>query len=291
MAFIGKRLRAAAKAIAEHNEPIDKVRGKPEKFAEHYNQATLFFDSQTPVEQAHIIGAFRFELSKVTVPAIRQRMVSGLRNVSEDLADKLARCLGIELPDAMPRAIRKIPKPEIDAAPSLSLMALPGQAGIATRKIAILVADGMTGAPIAAAVKALTAAGAVTRLLSTRLGFVTAVDGARFEVDATLENTPAVLFDALVLPDGADAVEALMKDGRTLEFLKDQYRHCKSIWVLGESSKLLKKAGIFEVLPTGEPDPGLLLISSAKATSAADAFIAAIGKHRHPQRDSDPPLI
>ena len=30
-------------------QPIEehKVRGKPEKFAEHYNQATLFWNSQT----------------------------------------------------------------------------------------------------------------------------------------------------------------------------------------------------------------------------------------------------
>ena len=279
------------KAIAENNEPIDKVRGKPEKFAEHYNQAALFFNSQMPVEQAHIIGAFRFELSKVTVPAIRKRMVSGLRNASEELASSLALSLGLELPDAMPRAIAEVPALEIDSAPSLSLMALPGQPGIATRKVAIVVAEGMTGAPISKAINALTAAGAVTRLLSTRLGSVADSDGKRFEIDATLENTPAVLFDALILPDGMDAVEALSKDGRSLEFLKDQYRHCKSILVLGASSKLMQKAGIFEVLPTGESDPGLFVSSSAEADTTIEEFIAAIGKHRHPQRDSDPPLI
>ena len=54
-----------------------KVRGKPERFADHYAQATLFYNSQTPVEQQHIINAFRFELTKVQVPAIRERMVSG----------------------------------------------------------------------------------------------------------------------------------------------------------------------------------------------------------------------
>ena len=279
------------KAISEDNDPIDKVRGKPEKFAEHYNQATLFFNSQTPVEQAHIIGAFRFELSKVTVPAIRQRMVSGLRNVSEVLASTLAKSLGIELPDPMPRVSTAPAQLEIDSAPSLSLMALPGEPGIKTRRIAILVADGVAGAPIAQALEAFTQAVAVTRLLSTRLGVVKADDGTQFEIDATLENTPAVLFDALVLPDGTEAVEALSKDGHTLEFLKDQYRHCKSIWVLGESSKLLQKAGIFQTLPSGEPDPGLIVTPAAHADTALEQFIAAIAKHRHPQRDSDPPLI
>jgi catalase len=63
-------------------DPGDKLRGKPEKFADHYTQATLFYDSQTAVEQAHIVGGFRFELSKLTVPAIRERMLSSLVNVS-----------------------------------------------------------------------------------------------------------------------------------------------------------------------------------------------------------------
>jgi catalase len=279
------------KAIEALNEPVDKVRGKPEKFAEHYNQATLFFNSQTAVERTHIIAGFRFELSKVTVPAIRRRMVAGLRNISDELAIPVAKALGLPLPDALPRAVKNPPQGEIDAAPSLSLMALPGDGGIATRKVAILLADGVRGDGITAVMQALHKAGAVVRLLAARLGAVSGADGASFEVDATLENTPAVLFDALVLPDGIDAVEALSKDGRTLEFLKDQYRHCKSILVLGASSQLLKKVGIPEVVPSGETDPGLIVADSDKLDHVAAAFIKAIGRHRHPARDTDPPLI
>jgi catalase len=279
------------RAIESTNAPVDKVRGKPEKFAEHYNQATLFFESQTPVERAHIKNAFRFELSKVTVSAIRRRMVSGLRNVSEELAAQLAHDLGLELPDPMPRAIEKSPTAEISTSPALSLMALPGDGGIATRKVAILIAEGLEGRSISKILGALTEAGAVTRLLSGRLGTLRSADGAAFEVDATLENSPPVLFDALVLPDGIDAVQRLAKDGHTLEFLKDQYRHGKSILVLGAASKLLKKAGIFEVLPSGEPDPGLLIAEAAGTDSAANGFISAIARHRHPERDTDPPLI
>ena len=86
----------------------DKVRGKPERFADHYTQATLFFNSQTPVEQQHIINAFRFELSKVQVPAIRERMVSGLMNVDERLAREVADGLGIdEMPEPMPKVLHE----------------------------------------------------------------------------------------------------------------------------------------------------------------------------------------
>ena len=184
------------------------------------------------------------------------------------------------------------PAPEISSSPALSLMALPGEGGIATRKVAVLIADGIEGRSVSKIVDALTNAGAVTRLLSNRLGTLTSAEGTPFEADATLtENSPPVSFDALVLPDGIDAVERLSKDGHTLEFLKDQYRHCKSILVLGAASKLLKKAGIFEVLPSGEPDPGLLVAKPDGYESAAVSFITAIARHRHPERDTDPPLI
>lgn len=266
------------------------VSGRPEEFAEHYSQATLFFDSQTPQQQAHIIGGFRFELSKVTVPAIRERMVSSLRNVSETLASAVAEGLGIGLPEPMPRAIERVPKPEIKVSKALSLLALPGAGGVATRKIAILVANGVEGESITRVMDALNAAGAVTRLLGSRLGAITSEAGETFEVDATLENSPSVLFDALVLPDGTEAVASLARDGRTVEFLKDQYRHGKTILVLGASSSLLERAGISPQLPTGREDPGLLLAESSEAWDP-QTFIAAVAKHRHPARDSDPPWV
>jgi catalase len=280
-----------SKAIEANNAPVDKVRGRPEKFAEHYAQAKLFFESQTEVEKAHIRGAFRFELSKLTVPAIRVRMVSSLLNVSKKLASDLAKDLGIELPDPMPRALKSAPKPEVDASPALSLKALPGDGDIATRKIAILLADGVDSESITDLLEQLNGAGAVTRLLSSRLGTVRSEEGEPLEVDATLENSPAVLFDALVLPAGSEAVDALCLDGHTLEFVKDQYRHCKTILALGDSSKILTRAGVPLVLPSGDADPGVLIEGQDGYEANAQAFIAAVGLHRHVDRDRDPPLV
>jgi catalase len=279
------------KAIEPDNSPIDKVRGRPEKFAEHYAQAKLFFESQTEVEKAHIRGAFRFELSKLTVPAIRVRVISSLLNVSKELAMGLASDLGLELPDPMPRAAKSAPKAEVNVSPALSLKALPGDGRIATRKIAIVLADGVEEEPITDLIEALDRAGAVTRLLGSRLGSVRSEDGEPFEIDATLENSPAVLFDALVLAGGSEAVDAMSSDGRTLEFLKDQYRHCKTILALGDSSKLLTKAGIPFTLPSGDADPGLLIEGQEGSAADVQSFIAAVGLHRHLGRDQDPPLI
>ena len=118
---------------------------------------------------------------------------------------------------------------------------------------------------------------------------MTSGNGKKFEVEATLENSPAVLFDAVALADGPKAIEALLRDGHTVEFLKDQYRHCKTILALGASSALLAKAGISTTLPSGKKDPGIL--SSAGDGLSAKDFIAAIAKHRHPVRDMDPPII
>ena len=64
-------------------EKIDarKIRGRGEKFFDHFSQAALFYNSQSHAEKAHIVQALRFELGKVEVPAIRERMVGLLANV------------------------------------------------------------------------------------------------------------------------------------------------------------------------------------------------------------------
>ncbi|WP_395320861.1 catalase [Variovorax sp. UC74_104] len=272
-------------------ESSDKVRIKPEKFADHYTQASLFYESQSPAEQAHIAAAFRFELSKVTVPAVRERMVAGLLNASPELAQQVATGLGMELPAPLPRVLDVPTAPEVDRSPALSLFARPGEGGIRTRKIAVLIADGIEGAPVAELVSVLVRAGAVPRLVASRLGRCTAADGTVFEADASLENSPGVLFDALVLPDGLHGVEWLAQDGHTMEFVKDQYRHCKTILAFGASQALLTEAGIPAMLPDGSPDPGLIMADAADATDAGLAFIAAVGMHRHLARETDPPLV
>ena len=88
----GCPFQAGVAGFTSFPQPVqeDKVRGKPEKFADHYTQATLFYRSQTPVEQEHIKRALRFELTKVQVPAVRERVVAMLRNIDEDLAAGVA---------------------------------------------------------------------------------------------------------------------------------------------------------------------------------------------------------
>jgi catalase len=267
-----------------------KVRGHAERFADHYTQATLFWNSQTDVEKQHIIGAFRFELSRVQTPAVRERMVSGLIHVARELAEAVAEGLGMrELPAPMPKVMTREIKPEVSVSSALSLFARPGDGSIRTRRVAFLVADGCDGPAVLPLVRRLTELGAVPRFVGIRLGSVEALGADSIEVDVSLEATPSVLYDAVVLPDGATAVDTLAAVGRVREFVADQYRHCKPILALGDSARLLTTWQIQPTLPDGQPDPGVIL--AADASAAADQFIDAIAKHRHFARETDPPRV
>jgi catalase len=276
------------------DEEQGKVRAKPEKFADHYTQARLFYESQTPVEQCHIANAFRFELSKVTVPAIRERTVAMLRNASEELAKKVAMGLGIDpIPDAMTPALAEPEPPEVTKSNALSLLARPGDGSIRGRKVALLVAPGADGDAIAAVQRSLVEQGAVARLVGMRIGPVRTASGELLDADASMENEPGFLFDALVLPDGDEAIAALAQDGHTMEFIKDQFRHCKPIMALGASQLLLMRAGLPVTLDKAQAmaETGLIVTEAANVEAASRAFIQAMAKHRHFGRETDPPIL
>ncbi|MEA2627183.1 MAG: catalase, partial [Candidatus Binatota bacterium] len=290
----GCPFQAGTNGFTSFPEPVEehKVRGKPEKFAEHYNQATLFWNSQTDVEKMHIIRAYRFELTKVQVTAVRERVVAQLRNVAEELAQAVADGLGMEsLPEPLPKALPRSPKPEVKASDALSLFARPGQQGIKTRRIAILVADGVDGVAATATHEALSAEGAVPRFVAVKLGRIDGATGDPIEIEVSMETAPAVVWDALVVPDGEAAANALSQSGHAVEFLKDQYRHCKPILLIGAAASLLRAAGIPPSLPSGDADPGLLQLAAGDTDGAVAAFVAAVAKHRHFARETDPPIV
>lgn len=260
----------------------DKVRGKPEKFAEHYQQASLFLNSQTAAEKAHITDAFRFELSKVGVPAIRKRMLSSLMHVSAELAADIAAGLGMAVPDAMPKALLEAQQPEVTRSAALSMMALPGECGIRTRQIAVLIEDGVHHASLLSLYSALTEAGAVVHFVGPRIGIFVSSSGENIEANKSMENSPAVLFDALVLPDDIQAIHALAANAHTTEFIKNTYQHGKTILALGDGRELLQMAGVG---PGMAEDSGILLADSANTAGMIAAFVDAIAAHRHPSRN------
>ena len=71
-------------ATYAEQESGDKLRIRPESFADHYSQARQFFRSMSEPEQRHIISAFAFELGKVETLAIRKRMLGHLMIIDPD---------------------------------------------------------------------------------------------------------------------------------------------------------------------------------------------------------------
>ncbi|SOD41756.1 catalase [Nitrosovibrio sp. Nv4] len=289
----GCPFQAGAAGFTSFREPAigDKVRGKPERFADHYTQATLFWNSQSPVEKAHIIRAFRFELTRVQTASIRQRTVAMLLNVARELAESVAQGLGMSLPPPLPKAMENTAPPEVVASPALSLFARPGDGSIRMRRVAILVANGVDGVAVRTLHTALAREEAVPRFVGARLGTVQSTGGDNIEVDVTFEAMPNVLFDAIAIPGGHEDMTVLASMGQVVEFIKEQYRHCKPILILGNGKSLAESSGVKLALPSGEPDPGVLYFPDGNAVDILPQFINAIAAHRHFEREIDPPRV
>ncbi len=268
-----------------------KLRAKPEKFADHYTQARLFYASQTPVEQYHIARALRFELTRVQTPAIRERVIAMVRNIDENLAATVGQDLGMStLPDPLPPARPPVESPEVAVSPALSLLARPGDGRILARRIALLVGDGVDGAALEAVYQALVQAGAVPRYVGAKLGSVQSSTGDPLPVEVTIEAAPSVLFDAVMLPPGAGAAATMAADGLAVEFVQQQYRHCKPLLVPIAAATLLQAAGV-TTLPEDGGDPGLLFVADDQVAGAAEEFIRRIALHRAWQRQTEPPMV
>jgi catalase len=177
----------------------------------------------------------------------------------------------------------------------LSLTFRPGNAGVRGRRVALLVADGVDGAAMRTVYDELAKASAVPRFVGARLGTVEASSSAPLHVEISLEAAPSALWDAVVLPVGADAAETLSEIGQALEFVKDQYRHCKPILVLDGGQDLLSAAGVPDQLPNGRPDPAIILLEDGDASTIDDAvvkrFLDALAQHRSFARETDPPAV
>jgi catalase len=267
-----------------------EVRGKPELFADHYSQARLFWISQSVTEQRHIINAFRFELTRVQTPAVRKRVLALLANVDAALVAGVAEGLGMEVPPPLPLATDRPPY-DYPASPSLSLFARPGNAGIRTRRVALLVGPGVDGAQTRKLYAALLDQGAVPRLVGQKIGALASYTDAPLDVEISFETGPSVLWDGVMIPDCADARDALSRDANAQEFVKLQYRHGKPLLALGSGNELLKAAKIPRKLPHGVPDPGVIMVESSDAAEGLNRFVSALGQQRIYARETDPARV
>ena len=283
----------AAGGFATHPEAMDgrKVRERGEKFFDHFSQATLFWNSQSDPEKQHIVRALRFELGKLEAAAVRERMVGMLAQVDRTLAGQVGEGLGLAVPklagplnlsvpaDADPKKFQPIALKQAAVARSEALsMAQTVKDSAATRKVAILAADGVDQDAVGAMQRALLAAGAVPKIVAPHGGSLKTGDGGALAVDFTLLTVGSVLFDAVFIPGGAPSTSALAGDAAAVLFVREAYKHCKAIAASGTGLAVLEAAGVDvrEVLTRREGANGQLTA----------AFIKAIAQHRDWSREA-----
>ena len=258
---------------ANYPELVDgpKERKRSETFADHYSQATLFWNSMSGWERAHIVDAFRYELGKVATMAVRVRMVEHLNRVDHDLAVTVAAGIGVEEP---------VPSVANHGRASAALsQAGSGRCPVTTRRVAVLMGDGVSARPVAALFDDLTARGVTVELLGPVDGTVAADDGLPMEVTRAIGTVSSVLYDAVVVPDGALALAA---DGRAVRFAAEAYKHGKAVAATGSGIDVLHRAGVpVNLSDAPDPrDPALILDANP-----IPGLLAALARHRNFDRD------
>ncbi len=291
--------KATEGGFVSHNERIEahKVRARSKSFFDHYSQATLFYNSQTEMEKEHMANALMFELGKVKTKDIQIRMVGHLEHIDRGLAEKVAKALGIEIPDSLDKPLNQsIPadgdpddfqphnksKSKLKSSSALS-MANTVKDTIKSRMIAILAADGVNGKSLNTMKTALEDDGAHVKVVAPHLGFISAEGSERIKVDESFKTTASVEYDAVYLPDGQYS-KALMEEAEAIHFINEAYKHCKAIAADGSGEDLINESAIGRKIRNSKNKEILqkgLLINQSPAD-----FAHAIAQHRFWEREN-----
>ncbi len=240
-------------------ESGQKLRIRPESFADHYSQARMFFRSMTKPEQRHIVGGFAFELGKCNEAKIRSRMLGHLSNVDQDLAGQVATALGMK---GKADTIKPI-VPVRDAEPSTALSQYAkAPESFAGKKIGLLTTDGVDAKLLAALKKQVKAEGAVLEIITPTIGSITTSKGDEVTPDHFLAGAPSCLFDCVVVAPSADNADMLAQQAAAVDFIRDAFAHLKVIGFHQTAAVLFEKASV-----ATDADEGLVDVSNAKLES------------------------
>lgn len=272
--------------FTSYEERIDakKIRTRSESFNDHFSQPALFYRSLSKWEKEHVADSYTFELGKCLNSSIKERMLWLISQIDEDLAKKVANGLGLKIPKTIEQPINQSigadedvekqqpPKKKnyLEVAPSLSQTKSKFDT-IATRQIAILVADGFSMKNYKKMSDALTKAGAVVKLIAPHGGKVICDENMEHEVDVAIVTTQSVLFDAVYIPGGKKAIDKLKTEGKFLKFINEAFMHCKAIAADDEGEELIDKTYVSDF----KEDAAISI------NRKAQTFIDAIAKHRN----------
>ena len=268
---LGFRTFAANTSTNEHG---DKLRIRPESFADHYSQARLFFRSMSEPEQRHIISAFAFELGKVETVAVRKRMLGHLMIIDEALLDGVEAALGMEgaADDIIPAR-----KPiDLDPSPSLSLVK-KAEPTLKGRKVAALVTDGVDDGLLASLRSAIEKEGARLAIVAPKISGVTTGSGKKLPADQALSGAPSIFFDAVALMPSQQGAGMLAKESAAVDWLRDAFGHLKIIGHVAAAAPVFAKASV-----EPDADAGVIALDGSKGVAA---FVKAARQHRIWERE------
>ncbi|PYH89084.1 catalase A [Aspergillus ellipticus CBS 707.79] len=233
-----------SEGFSSYPAPISgpKKRALGPKFAEHHSQAQLFYNSMSAHEKLHMTKAFSFELDHCDDPLVYERLAGKrLAEIDLDLAQKVAEAVGAPIPSkpGLPNHGRRTIRLSQTEFP-------PKSPTIATRRIAILLADGYDPVSFTALKSAIAAAGALPFIISPKRSPIYA-DGESPQSatgvtpDHQYDGQRSTMFDATFIPGGPH-VNALRKIGQLRYWIAESFGHLKTIAGAGEAAELIKEA-------------------------------------------------
>ncbi|HET6556919.1 MAG TPA: catalase [Prolixibacteraceae bacterium] len=291
--------KASEGGFVSYNERIDarKVRARSESFFDHFSQAALFYNSQSAYEKDHITSAFRFELGSVNSPAIRERMLDMIARVDKELAEKVAKGLGMTVPapepflnqnipaDGNPGDFQNIPKrPKLKISKALS-MADTVKNTIKTRMIAFIATDGVNEDSLNGMKQALEEKGAQVKVVAPHLGELKADRGTLIKVDKTFLTTSSVLYDAVYVPDGVVSAASLKEEAEAIHFIDEAYKHCKAVAADGAGINLLNMTHAWMKIHKESKEDKEHVAHGVLLNRPSNEFINAIAQHRFWERE------
>lgn len=274
-----------------NNERIhgNKIRARSQSFVDHYSQAKMFYNSQSVPEKLHLQNALIFELSKVKIPAIRERTVAQLNFINKDLAAAVAAKVGVDVTtldtpnqsipaDADPKTLQSEERePRTQSSEALS-MKNTVKDSIESRIIGFIMADGVDAEEVTTLQNQLENLGAVVQVVAPSMTPVKASDGTKFIPKHSISSTASVCFDALYICPGAESAAELMKPENknwTVGFIEEAYRHCKAVYFGADTNAIFSKTDI-----AGKTFEDPAMIANVDSTVGNGKFITAIANHR-----------
>ncbi|CAM1505032.1 Fc.00g106690.m01.CDS01 [Cosmosporella sp. VM-42] len=292
---------------AEYPQKVEgiKKRARSAKFKDHYSQAQLFFNSLSEVEKSHVMAALSFELDHVDEPIVYERLTQRLADIDLGLAQSVAEMVGGPKPEQAGK-----PNPGNKAKNLSQMDFLPEKPMIASRRVAIIIADGYDPVAFNAVYGALAGLKAVPMILAPRRSPIFSANedsstGKGIMPHHHLEGQRSTMFDAIFVPGGEKSIQTLSKNGRALHYIREAFGHLKAIGGTGEATLLFEKAfqlpGVmlssdsqavesYGVVTLKQPEPESLkeVIDVARnAKGFIEKFVYAISQHRCWARELD----